>query len=161
MTPELHPWLSTPDALTAARKSVGIPMTMVAGWARTIGADELLSEALAILTECALPPRDRAETVCASCGGSLDYVRAGAKFCSDNCRKKHAVWVQRGKAFPIPPSTAGHFGSMHSWPEADMTRYAVREVGYVLNNYCRTRSHVLETPASEYLAEYAQAEMES
>jgi hypothetical protein len=35
-----------------------------------------------------------------------------------------------------------------------MMKYAIREVGYVLNNCVRTRSHVLETPAGEYLAMY-------
>jgi hypothetical protein len=157
-TPELHPWLSHPEALTAAHRAVSIPMGMMGGHARIIGADELVSEALAILTECALPPIDEMPTACAVCGGSLDLVRAGAKFCSDNCRKKHEVWVQRGKVFAIPPTTRGHIGSMHSWPEDQMLSYAIREVGYVLNNYIRTRTHILETPASEYLAMYAVAQ---
>ena len=154
----LHPWLSTHDALTAARNSVAIPMTMMGGWARAIGADELLSEALAILTECAVPPEDQTETVCARCGGSLDQVRKGAKFCSTTCRTTYGMWVHRNKAFAIPPRTLGHVGSMWGWPAEDMQRYAIREVGYVLNNWLRTRSHVVETPTSEYLAEYAAAE---
>ena len=159
MTPELHPWLSAPDALTAARQAVSIPMTMLPGKARRIGSDELVSEALAVLTECALPPKERTPTPCANCGGSLNLVRAGAKFCSTTCRNTHAVWVQRGKAFAIPARAGGHIGSMHSWPEADMMRYATREVGYVLNNYVRT--YPVEIPAGDYLAEYAQAEIGS
>jgi hypothetical protein len=91
---------------------------------------------------------------CARCGGSLDQVRAGAKFCSTTCRTTYAMWVHRNTAFAIPPSTRAHIGSMYSWPEADMMKYAIREVGYVLNNCVRTRSHVLETPAGEYLAMY-------
>jgi len=154
----LHPWLSTHDALTAARNSVAIPMTMVPGWARAVGADELLSEALAILTECAVPPIVRTETVCASCGGSLDQVRKGAKFCSYNCRMKHGKHVERNKATALPARAGAHIGSMWGWPEEDMQKYAIREVGYVLNNWLRTRTHVVETPASEYLAEYAAAE---
>ena len=152
-TPELHPWLSTSDALTAAHNAVSIPMTLLGDWAKAVGADELLSEALAILTECALPPRDQTPTRCAKCGGSLDQVRAGAKFCSKVCRTTYAVWVQRGKTSVIPPSTRTHVGSMWGWPESEMTKYAMREVGYALNNYVRTCSRVPETPASDYLAE--------
>lgn len=153
---ELHPWLSTTDALNAARQAVSIPMKLIPGHARAIGADELLSEALAILTECALPPMDRTETVCARCGGSLDLVRAGAKFCSTGCRTTYAVHVQRGKAFAIPARTGGHVGSMWSWPETERQKYAVREVGYVLCNYLRTRPR--EILASDYLADYALTE---
>lgn len=152
MTPELHPWLDTPDALDAAKNAVRIPMAMMGRNARAIGADELLSEALAILTECARPAVDRTPGTCARCGGSLDQVRAGAKFCSPRCRHIYAVWVQRGKAFALPPSTRGYVGSMWGWPEADRMRYAVREVGYALNNYVRTRPP--EHPSSDYLAMY-------
>ena len=38
--------------------------------------------------------------------------------------------------------TQAHVGSMHSWPEADRAKYAVRVVGYALNNWLRTR-HML------------------
>lgn len=157
MTPELHPWLSTQEALSAARQAVSIPMSLLGGMARAVGSDELLSEALAILTECALPPRNQ-PTSCAKCGESLAGVRAGAKFCSASCRTTYAVWVQREKTFPIPPTTRAHVGSMHSWPVDEMMRYATREVGYVLCNYLRSHSHPLEIPATDYLADYAQAE---
>jgi hypothetical protein len=151
-TSEFHAWLSTPDALAAARKPVGIPMRLLGGKARAVGADELESEALEILTDCARRPGDRTPTECARCGGSLDQVRAGAKFCSAHCRTTYAVWVQRGKAIAIPPRTPGYFGSMWRWPESEMTKYATCEVGYVLCNCVRTHLRVLETPASEYIA---------
>jgi hypothetical protein len=55
--PSLHPWLATPEASVAARKAVRIPLALLGGKAVIVDADELLSEADAILTECALPPR--------------------------------------------------------------------------------------------------------
>lgn len=150
--PELHPWLSTPEALDAARKATQIPLSLLPRLAAIVGTDELASEALAILTECALPPREPLRAVCAKCGGSLAGVRAGAKFCSQRCRTHHAKNVQRGKTEVLPSGTHAHIGSMHAWPEAERSKYAIRTVGYALNNYLRTRQHARETPASETLA---------
>ena len=61
-----------------------------------------------------------------------------------------------GRRLPSQRAQVGMSGSMHTWPETSMISYAIREVGYVLNNYVRT--YPLEIPASDYLAEYAQAE---
>lgn len=151
-TPDLHPWLSTPDAYTAARRAVSIPMGLLGTKALIVGADELLAEALIILTECALPPRSELRTDCLGCGGPLGDVRAGAKFCSTTCRTRNAKRVQRGKAEVIPPRTGAHIGSMWGWPETEMMKYAVREVGYLLANYLRTCTYSAETPASEAMA---------
>jgi len=150
--PQLHPWLGTPEALAAAHKAVQIPAAMMGGRAVLVGVDELLSEALTILTECALPPREAMATLCARCLAPLGDVRAGAKFCSPKCRMSHAKSVQRGKAETLPARTGAHIGAMWTWPEEDRTKYAIREVGYCLNNYLRTRTHGVETPASEAMA---------
>ena len=64
---------------TAARKAVQIPLALLGGKAVIVGADELLSEAYAILTECALPPRERLVTICSHCNGSLENVRSNAR----------------------------------------------------------------------------------
>lgn len=53
---QLHPWLSTPEAAEAARRALAIPLALMGAKAAMVGDDELFSEALAILTECALPP---------------------------------------------------------------------------------------------------------
>lgn len=151
-TPELHPWLSTPEASAAARKAIQIPLSLLPKLAVIVGADELASEALAILTECALPPREVQRPLCATCLGSLDRVRAGAKFCSPNCRSRYGMRVVRSKAETLPPRTGAHIGSMHDWPEAEMSKYAIRTIGYVLNNYLRTRGHAVETPATDAMA---------
>lgn len=150
--PQLHPWLSTLEALSAAKKAVQIPLALMGGKALVIGHDELLSEALAILTECALPPREIARVVCAQCGGSLEAVRKGAKFCSKKCKDLKGKHVERGKADTVPARTQAHIGIMWTWPEEDRAKYAIREVGYALNNYLRTRRHACETPAGETLA---------
>lgn len=148
----LHPWLDTPEALAAAHKAVAIPRTMLGRKAFIVGYDELAAEALVILTECALPPRDRMPTACAHCGGTLENVRKGAKFCAPSCKNKYAVYVQRKKSELIPAGPGGHIGSMWKWPEDKRTTYAIREIGYVLNNYLRTRQHDIETPATEIMA---------
>jgi hypothetical protein len=148
----LHPWLGTPEAAEAAKRAVRIPVSLLAGKAVIIGLDELQSEALAILTECALPPRERLQVLCARCGGSLDHVRRGAKFCSRSCKDLYGKKVERGKTEAIPARPASHIGSMWTWPEAQRIQYAVREVGYILNNWLRTRHHVIETPSSDSIA---------
>lgn len=148
MTPSLHPWLATPEALEAARKAVQIPMSLMAGKALLVGADELLSEALAILTECALPPREVMRALCAKCQGPLEGVRNGAKFCSPDCRKQYAVQRGRGKVEVLPARTGAHIGSMWKWPEDERAKFAIREVGYCLNNYLRSQRFGGEIPAS-------------
>lgn len=81
--PLLHPWLQTEGAVRAARRAVAIPMSKLPVRSQMIGADELFSEALSILTECALPPRERQATLCAFCGGLIpETVRKNAKYCS-------------------------------------------------------------------------------
>lgn len=146
--PQLHPWLNTPEAVKAAERAAKIPEYKMPAAARALGADELFSEALAILTECALPPRERGHVACASCGGSLENVRAGAKFCSPQCRKRQAANVMRGKAEVLPAVPSGHIGSMWTWPEDERMSYAVREVGMRLCNYLRARSGRSEIPAT-------------
>lgn len=148
--PALHAWLSTPEAVRAAERSVKIPAQKMAGTAQVVGADELLSEAFAILAECAMPPRERGN-VCAACSGPLDQVRAGAKFCGPKCRKLQAAHVMRGKSDALPAVPRGHVGSMWTWPEDQMISYAIREVGLALCNYLRTRTGRHEVPSSQWL----------
>jgi hypothetical protein len=64
----------------------------------------------------------------------------------------HAKNVQRQKAEVLPSRPGAHIGSMWSWPEEERSAWAAREVGFVLNNYLRTRRHAAETPMSEALA---------
>ena len=99
-----------------------------------VGTDELLSEAYAILTECALPPRERLVTVCAHCNGTLENVRSNAKFSSCKCKENYKDRRDRGRAESVPAAAASHIGAMWTWPEAERGKYAVREVGYRLNN---------------------------
>lgn len=138
--PSLHPWLSTSDAVRAAHTAVRIAERKMPRAAQAAGSDELFAEALIVLTECALPLRERGHLACAECGGSLAEVRAGAKFCKPACANKNAVKRHRAgkqEAPPAPPK--GHVGSMHSWPEGKRPEYAAREVGYALCNWLRTR----------------------
>lgn len=147
-TIQLHPWLSTPEATEAARKAVQIPLNLLPALASRMTREELETKALAILTECALPPRDEAPTECLRCHGSLENARKGAKFCSPDCRKQYAANIQTSKGGSIPAKPLGtippaYTGSMHTWPESDMARYAVREVGYALNNWLRANHKTL------------------
>lgn len=137
-TPQLHPWLSTPEARDAAWSAVGIPLKLMFRKAMIVGADELYSEALVILTECALPPLEPGSVSCARCFGPLDGVRTGAKFCSARCRNTYNMSVRRGRAETLSSRKGVHVGAMWSWPEDDRMKYAIREVGYALNNYLRT-----------------------
>jgi hypothetical protein len=145
MNTEMHPWLSTPEAAEAARKAVQIPLALLPELASRVGADKLETQALAILTECALPPRDQAPTECAKCGTSLGGVRKGSRFCGPDCRREYAANMpEASKSHPrgATRSTAqvqpAYVGSMHSWPEDDRQRYAAREIGYALMNWLRT-----------------------
>lgn len=150
--PALHPWLSTPEAVKAAERAVKVPEYKMPAAAKVVGPDELLSEAFAILTECALPPRERITVACAQCGESLENVRAGAKFCSKKC--KHLNTMQRrraGRREALPAMPKGHIGSMHSWPEDERMSYAIREVGFRLCHYIVTRAGKPEVPASPHL----------
>jgi hypothetical protein len=151
--PTLHPWLGTPEAVQAARRAVRVPEYKMPGAARALGPDELLSEAFTILTECALPPRERGNVVCAECGGTLENVRAGAKYCGATCRNKAGVRRFRDDAKPAPPPAQpkGHIGSMWTWPEDERMSYAAREVGLRLCHYLVTRSGRSETPGSPWL----------
>lgn len=152
--PELHPWLAGPEALEAVRAAVRKTITKMGGKALIIGAAELHSQALVILTECALPPRERLRTLCAQCGASLEDVRAGAKFCSPKCRKDHDYRRKLGTAQTLPASPQGHIGSMWKWPEGSRLQWAASEVSFVLNNYLRSRRDTAETPMSEALANF-------
>lgn len=163
MYPNLHPWLSTDEALRAATQAVTKSMNKLPGRGQMIGKDELLSEALSILTECALPPRDEPQPICAECGRKMpEDRRRNAKYCSPQCTSKAGVkrHRMRGKGFdvappPQPPKT--HIGSMWQWPEESRFAYAVQEVAFRLCHYIST-GH-LETPASQTLYNLAVADV--
>jgi hypothetical protein len=164
MSERLHPWLNTAEAVDAARKAVQIPLALLPAVANAVGRDELESEALAILTECALPRREDVRLVCAreGCGTSLADVRKGAKFCGQKCRRQHGMDVLRSKdgtdrprgfsAAVLESGPQSHVGSMHDWPEDERGKYAVRIVGYALNNWLRTRRLGREIASSDALA---------
>lgn len=59
----LHPWLTSPEALKAVEGAVQIPLAMLPAASRRVGTKALQRQALMILTECALPPRDQLESV--------------------------------------------------------------------------------------------------
>jgi hypothetical protein len=67
MTTNLHPGLSTPEAVDAARRAVQIPAAKLLLLAFRAGLDELHRQAFVIITECALPPLQRV-SLCAKCG---------------------------------------------------------------------------------------------
>lgn len=142
-------------------RAVAVPLYKMGLRAQMIGRDELLSEALAILTECALPPREQLR-ICAYCEGPIpESVRKGAKYCTPKCSSSYRdarTRANRGEAAaakrveakghqeqaPAHPKT--HIGSMHTWPADEMFAYAVREVGFRL---CHFVSHGrLETPST-------------
>jgi hypothetical protein len=161
----LHPWLSSPEALEAARTAVQIPLAILPAVANAVGLDELESHALVLLTECAQydPERPAVRTVCArpACENSLAEVRKGAKFCSQECRRQHGVDViaereakgrPRGFSAAVLDLSRVHIGSMYEWPEDDMSRYAVRIVGYALNNWLRRQRLGREISSSEMIA---------
>jgi hypothetical protein len=142
MTTQLHTWLSTPEATQAARKAVQIPLALLPQLANRAGTDKLETQALAILAECALPPRDQAPTECAKCGSSLEGVRKGAKFCGPDCRKAYAASLpkpreSRPRGATRATAQPAYVGSMFTWPEDDRQRYAVKTVGYALMNWLR------------------------
>lgn len=182
MTTELHPWLNTAEAVKAAHDALWCPRLNLPGLFRLVGNDELESEALAILTGCALPPLPQ-RAVCAreGCGEELAAVRKGAKFCSQKCRRQQSMDVLRSKDGPRSdgprvgrPRTTGmasadvvvdgpkaYVGSMWSWPVDQMGAYASRTVGLELCNWLRTRHLDKEFSASEFLANMHVAEVES
>ncbi len=159
--PLLHPWLSTPASYKAAVAAVHTPFYKLPDRARMIGRDELLSEALSILTECGLPPRTEQQVICAECNKPLPANRRrGSKYCTPECGNRAGVKRSRlrGKGFdaappPAPPKV--HIGVMWEWPLDQMHQYAVRQVGLVLCNYVRL-GHI-ETPASQTLYNLALA----
>jgi hypothetical protein len=131
-----------------------IPLALLPELANRVGTDKLETQALAILAECALPPRDLPPTECARCHARLEGVRKGAKFCSPNCRRAYAASLPkpsesrpRGATRATAQVQPAYTGSMHSWPETDRQRYAAREIGYALMNWLRTRSAPMETEA--------------
>jgi hypothetical protein len=150
---QLHPWLSTPEAVDAARQAAYLHRTRLSKWANVVGLDELESQALVILTECGQPkPRDMERTECAHCGGSLAGLRRGAKFCGRSCKSKYAVSVQRGKEETLPASTHAHIGCMWDWPAESMALYARTQIHYVLMNYLRGCNFIVEIRASDTLS---------
>lgn len=149
---QLHPWLSTPEALAAAKRAVNVPRTYLAGRTRIVGVDELESQALVILAECAQPHPKTVEAGCAHCGESLDGLRKGAKFCGRSCKSKFSMKVVRGKEETLAPSTQAHVGSMWTWPAEQMAAYAQQQVGFVLLNYVRSCHFAAEITASEAIA---------
>lgn len=58
----LHPWIATEDALSVAQCALRTPMTMLPRLSARVGAEALQRQALRILAECALPPRDLPES---------------------------------------------------------------------------------------------------
>lgn len=108
--PNFHSWLSTPEALEAAEHAAYLADDSVPG-RRDMSMDEITSEALAVLAECALPPRNSWST-------------------SANGIRRHAG----GSLTPL-----GHIGSMWTWPESERAEYAVREIGLRLAHYLRVR----------------------
>lgn len=127
----LHPWINSPEVRRVVRVAVEVAIKKQGAKALAIGREELASEGYMILVECAMPrPEDADPDGCAYCGGSLEGVRKGAKFCSPTCRvRAHRA----GQVVPAVP--LGHIGSMWSWPEAERANWAVREVGHRLANY--------------------------
>jgi hypothetical protein len=106
----LHPWLCTPEAMRAAEAATFGVSDMKA--ATGLEHDEVLSQALRILCECALPPRERGDEA-GRCG------------------------IARSASEPI----GGYVGSMHSWPEDRMQEYAVRELMMALRIWLRMRNY--------------------
>lgn len=135
-----HPWLSTPEAVEAAELAVRHALRRESASNRLNdqeGSPELLSEALVILTACALEaPQGPTYTECQQCGKALGPVRSNSKFCSTRCRKAHS----RSDAGTLPDAQPAHVGSMWTWPEDRMVAYAVMTVGDALANYARTAS---------------------
>lgn len=127
MSSDFHPWLSSPESLYAAQTATRIPRTLLPDLTRRITIDALETQALRILTECALPPGTPLAVRCLRCGGSLGNARVGARFCTRDCRDMFARAV-----------TPVHAGSMWTWPEGDMARSAAREIGYALNDWLRS-----------------------
>jgi hypothetical protein len=162
MSEVLHPWIGTTAAVSAARQSVRIPQVLLPDAVHAVGRDELESQALLLLTEFATAPSTSGRTQCArgDCGSDLAGLRKGAKFCSQRCRRQHSMDVLRSKdgaarprggtsADAVEASAPSHIGRMWAWPEADRERYAVREIGYALNNWLRTKGFKSrEVPAS-------------
>jgi hypothetical protein len=137
-------------------------MYKLPGRAQMIGADELLSEALSILTECALPPQQRVVSFCHDCGGPMpEGRRVNAKYCSPACTNRAGVKRYRNRAKgndgdPVPAAPKTHIGSMWQWPDDQMLAYAIREVGFRLCHFVSTGR--LETPASQIIANLSVAE---
>lgn len=117
---ELHPWVSTPEALRAAGKAIQVPLTILPKLSTLAGEDALRAQALVFLRECALTPRDR--------GLVRDY----------NDRDL------------VPYVPHGYVGSMHEWPEDERIKYAIRTIGYALNNWLRVNARgILATQRPE------------
>jgi len=104
-----HPWLCAPEAIKAAKVAARDAMPKAG---RDMNYDELLSEALAVLAECALPPCER-----------WNASRHGLR--------RHVG----GSAMP-----GGHIGSMWSWQEGERETYAVREIAHRLGLYLKIRA---------------------
>lgn len=151
----LHPWLDSHEAVKACEKAVAVAIAKVGQKALRLGRDELLSQAYVILAECASEPNVKRYTTCAECEGSLEGVRAGSKFCSNTCSSRYRMRRKRGSGEPVAPEQPkAHLGAMWSWPEGEMSNYAIREVAYCLNNYATvewTRRDAYGTPASDWL----------
>lgn len=167
MTPTLHPWINTPEARSAAKTAVRIPLEKLPRMAYRIGRDELEAEALAVLTECATPVEETKPKGCAQCGGDLSKKRRGTKFCGPVCKGTYGYAVRAARLGT--PNTRGgqrsesidhtyaHKGSMWTWPEDRMEAFAVRQIGLVLANFVRTFTEPT-IPASDTLANLNVAE---
>ncbi len=146
---ELHPWVSTPEALQAARRAASACRAKLGPAADVVGLDELISEGYSILVECARPSPGRAEEHCVECQGLVTGRRRGAKYCSASCSARYRDRCvrkrKRGEHAPMAPARPKtHIGSMHSWPDGRMIQYATQEIALRLCHYAS--KHPRETP---------------
>ena len=103
----LHPWLTTPEALEAAEFAIEIPLEMLPVLSERMGPENLLRQALAFLTDHALPPRNLPDSVISRVVGSA-HVGSMYEWPADR-RAQYATreigyalnnWVRRHRSAP-------------------------------------------------------------
>lgn len=144
----MHEWAGSP----AARRACLIAARKASAESGYEDWEELYSEALVILTECATPSVTGS---CAACGAALTS-RGNSLTCSPRCRK--ALQRMRLRGAPVPTSRAAamaHDGSMFSWPADQMAAYAVTQVSSVLRYWIRDQGAQSEVPSSQWLDDRA------
>jgi hypothetical protein len=126
---QLHLWLSSPEALATTRHAVFRASTYFPERARFVGLDELESQALVILSECAQPkPQWYERPKCAHCGQVIHLTSA------------------------VPGCTQAHIGSMWDWPADQMAECAIQQTAFCLLNYLRSCNFAAEIPNSDEAA---------